>query len=74
MGAFVGDACGAYLEFYGGFDENEMMLPGEDVIDKAMGMPGGGCHQVAAGQPTDDSELMMCLIWGYIESNKEEES
>ena len=22
LGAFIGDACGAYLEFYGGMDDN----------------------------------------------------
>ena len=32
-------------------------------------MPGGGCHGVAPGQVTDDSELAMCLMHGLIEGN-----
>ena len=34
-----------------------------------MSMPGGGCHGVAPGQVTDDSELAMCLMHGLIEGN-----
>jgi ADP-ribosylglycohydrolase len=33
-------------------------------------MPGGGYHSVAPGQVTDDSEMMMSLMWAYIESNE----
>ena len=35
-----------------------------------MKMPGGGHHGVAAGQVTDDSEMMMSLMLGYIASNE----
>ena len=31
-----------------------------------MSMPGGGCHKVAPGQVTDDSELSMCLLNGLV--------
>ena len=71
LGAFVGDSCGSYLEFYGGMAEESMLIPSEEVLDKTMEMPGGGYHKVAPGQVTDDSEMMQCLIWGYIESNKD---
>lgn len=35
-----------------------------------MKMTGGGHHGVAAGQVTDDSEMMMSLMLGYIASNE----
>ena len=35
-----------------------------------MKMPGGGYFGVAAGQVTDDSEMMMSLMQGYINSNE----
>ena len=35
-----------------------------------MKMPGGGYHTVAAGQVTDDSEMMQSLMLGYIKSNE----
>jgi ADP-ribosyl-[dinitrogen reductase] hydrolase len=70
LGAFVGDAAGAYLEFYGGTDDDDMIKPPIDVLEVAMQMPGGGYHEIAPGQITDDSEMMMCLIWAYIESNE----
>ena len=41
-------------------------------MDDCMTMPGGGVHEVAPGQITDDSELMMCLLWGYVDSNKDD--
>ena len=69
MGAFVADSCGSYLEFYGGTDDSELIMASEEVLDKCMTMPGGGYHEVAPGQVTDDTELMQCLLWGYVESN-----
>ena len=70
MGAFVSDSCGSYLEFYGGTKDDELIMASEEVLDKCMSMPGGGYHKIAAGQVTDDTELMQCLLWGYVESNK----
>ena len=35
-----------------------------------MKMLGGGHHGVAPGQVTDDSEMMMSLMTGYIKSNQ----
>ena len=31
-----------------------------------MGMPGGGCFRVEAGQITDDSELALCLALALV--------
>jgi ADP-ribosylglycohydrolase len=72
MGAFVADSCGSYLEFYGGTEDHELIMASEEVLDKCMTMPGGGYHRVAAGQVTDDTELMQCLLWGYVDSNPED--
>lgn len=55
LGALVGDAAGAPLEF---------MSPPPTVADAQRGltMPGGGVWRVAPGQITDDGELTMCLL------------
>lgn len=53
MGLFVGDACGASLEF-------QRKVTEEDVIT-AMTFPGGGALQIGPGQVTDDSELAIHL-------------
>ena len=54
VGALCGDAAGAPLEFYRGkFTQN--------VVMKAMSMPGGGSLNVAPGQITDDGELTLAL-------------
>lgn len=55
LGALVGDAAGAVLEFFG------RPIQREDV-DHAMTMPGGGTWAVAPGQITDDGELTMSLL------------
>ncbi len=54
LGALVGDAAGATLEFLD-YD------PTAADADRAMTMPGGGELQVAPGQITDDGELTLCL-------------
>lgn len=66
IGAFIGDSCGSYVEF----DE---LYPSKKKIDRCMKMPGGGHHGVAPGQVTDDGEMLMSLIMGYVESNKDVE-
>ncbi len=55
LGALIGDAAGAPLEF---------MSPSPTVADaqRALTMPGGGVWRVAPGQITDDGELTMCLL------------
>lgn len=63
IGAFVGDSAGSYIEF----DE---LLPSPAKMEICMKMPGGGYHGVAAGQVTDDSEMLQCLMLGYIKSNE----
>jgi ADP-ribosylglycohydrolase len=54
LGACVGDAAGAVLEFIG-------YAPSMTEVEHAMTMPGGGMLGVASGQITDDSELALCL-------------
>lgn len=54
IGAFVGDACGASLEFAGSISEAG--------VEHAMTLPGGGVLRMGPGQITDDSELAMCQI------------
>jgi ADP-ribosyl-[dinitrogen reductase] hydrolase len=56
LGAFVGDASGAVLEFIG-----QKKITDESVTS-AMKMPGGGVFKVGPGQITDDSEMAMCLL------------
>lgn len=52
IGAFVGDALGAVLEFY------ESQITQTDV-DWAMKLPGGGKFELQPGQITDDSEMAL---------------
>lgn len=61
LGALVGDAAGAVLEFLG------RALTPEDV-EHALTMPGGGTWSVAPGQVTDDGELTMSLLGALVEA------
>ena len=61
LGALVGDAAGAVLEFFGG----EIA---EADVAHALTMPGGGTWRVAPGQVTDDGELTMCLLRALAEA------
>ena len=54
LGALIGDAAGATLEFLG-------REPNSDEIDHALTLPGGGVLSVAPGQITDDGELTLAL-------------
>lgn len=54
LGACVGDAAGATLEFLG-------RVPSLQEVQQAMRMPGGGVWNVAPGQITDDCELGLSL-------------
>ena len=54
MGAFVGDALGAFLEF------KTKVTP--DELAACLLMNGGGTMRTGAGQPTDDSEMAMCIL------------
>lgn len=58
LGACVGDAAGATLEFM----HDEIT---EEIALNAMKMPGGGAHRVGPGQITDDGELTLAL-WNAI--------
>ena len=57
MGALVGDAAGAVLEFVRFKD---------DDVHTALTFPGGGAMKVGKGQITDDGELTLCLARGLI--------
>jgi ADP-ribosylglycohydrolase len=59
LGALVGDAAGATLEFMDDAD----ITP--EVVRRAMTMPGGGAHNVGPGQITDDGELTLAA-WQHI--------
>ncbi|NEP10577.1 MAG: ADP-ribosylglycohydrolase family protein [Symploca sp. SIO2C1] len=61
LGALVGDAAGATLEFLG-------RQPTQAEVNRAMMMPGGGIWQVAPGQITDDGELTLCLAQALAQS------
>jgi ADP-ribosyl-[dinitrogen reductase] hydrolase len=54
LGAVVGDAAGAVLEFI-----RRQATPEE--VDAAMKMSGGGIRNLNPGQITDDTELAICL-------------
>ena len=56
LGAFVGDAAGAVLEFLDIQDINNKS------VDYALQMEGGGVMGMGKGQVTDDSEMAMCLV------------
>ena len=54
IGACLGDALGAVLEFIWPYPQ--------DAVDKAFTLPGGGKLRLGEGQFTDDSEMAMCQI------------
>jgi ADP-ribosylglycohydrolase len=54
LGALVGDAAGATLEFLG-------RAPERSEVKRALSMTGGGHWRTAPGQITDDGELALCL-------------
>ena len=58
LGAFCGDAIGAFLEF-------EKVIT-NDKVDEAMKLNGGGYFKIGPGQVTDDGELSLCLGQGLI--------
>ena len=55
LGALVGDAAGATLEFL-------PQLPTRSQVKQAMAMIGGGTWRTAPGQITDDGEMALCLM------------
>lgn len=59
IGALVGDAAGATLEFLG-------RSPTDAEVDQALRMSGGGAFRVAPGQYTDDGELTVALARSLI--------
>ncbi|MCP4699670.1 MAG: hypothetical protein GY862_22895 [Gammaproteobacteria bacterium] len=63
LGACIGDAAGATLEFLG-------RKPTAEEVKEALAMPGGGVWRVAPGQITDDGELTLCLARSLTEKSK----
>ena len=55
LGALIGDAAGATLEFIG-------RTPNRTEVLRALKMVGGGCWRTAPGQITDDGEMALCLM------------
>ena len=64
LGAFAADSCGSYLEF------NEETATKQEIM-QCMMMMGGGPHNVAGGQVTDDSEMAMSLLTALVECNSD---
>jgi len=60
IGFMCGNAAGSYLK---GIDK-----PTEDQIDKALTLSGGGEAGLGPGQVSDESELVMCLLYALAES------
>ncbi|WP_374639467.1 ADP-ribosylglycohydrolase family protein [Hydrogenophaga sp.] len=60
LGALIGDAAGATLEFLG-------RRPTEEDLDRALAMSGGGVFRLAPGQITDDGELTLALAHALID-------
>jgi len=59
LGALVGDAAGATLEFSSG-------TPDRAQVKQAMAMIGGGYWRTAPGQITDDGEMALCLMHALV--------
>ena len=55
LGAVIGDAAGATLEFIG-------RKPDRSEVLHALKMVGGGWWRTASGQITDDGEMALCLM------------
>lgn len=60
LGALIGDAAGATLEFLG-------RKPTGQDLERALAMSGGGVFRVAPGQITDDGELTLALAHALID-------
>ena len=63
LGALVGDAAGATLEF-----KPDVSPP---MLETALAMRGGGVWKTAPGQITDDGELTMTLATALVECKSE---
>jgi ADP-ribosylglycohydrolase len=62
VGALVGDAAGAVLEFL-------ERAPTPADCEHAMSMPGGGIFRLAPGQITDDGELTISLLAALVQNH-----
>jgi len=62
LAAAAADAAGVTIEFYRGKIT-------EEVVEKAMHMPGGGVFNVGQGQYSDDTELALSLSYSLSKNN-----
>lgn len=60
LGALIGDAAGATLEFLG-------RMPVSQDVQQALSMVGGGVWRTAPGQITDDGEMTLALCQALAE-------
>jgi ADP-ribosyl-[dinitrogen reductase] hydrolase len=60
LGALLGDAIGAFLEFGG--------MPTSEKVDRALTLPGGGHWGVSPGQVTDDGEMTLSQLRGILDA------
>jgi len=58
IGGAIGDALGAPLEFHGPSAADEQLTE----------MVGGGVHDTALGEWTDDTAMMMCIADAYVDN------
>lgn len=59
LGAALGDALGAVLEFDRAITKEK--------VENALTLPGGGCWDVGPAQITDDTELQISLGWALVD-------
>lgn len=63
VGALIGDAAGAPVEFHKKITER--------VVDSGLKMEGGGKWKVIPGQITDDGEMSLCVLQGIVNGEGE---
>lgn len=64
LGSIIGFMCGDAAASYLSDTEN----PTEEQIEEAMKLTGGGKPGLGPGQVSDESELLMCLLYALEES------
>ncbi|CDW87214.1 UNKNOWN [Stylonychia lemnae] len=60
MGAFIGDAAGAHVEYLYKVTDN--------LLEESMNLVGGGAHNLAPGQITEDSEMALSIFQSLLKS------
>ena len=65
VGAYIGDAIGAYLEF------KKKDHISDEMLDNAFNFKGIAVMGSVSGQITDDSEMAMCILHGLTPGESE---